>query len=356
MRQILFEVPIQGDWNLGPLGHVPGFGFGFVLLMWTLVGAFSMYQTWKRDRSFSPDLKAGIVWWAFIAVAIVLLPKFIPRPSLPVYGYGAMLVAAALFSGWIASLRAKLVGVNPEFAWDLTIKVILAGVVGARLFHLIQYHDKVFKDCRTAGEVLIAIVNLPDGGLVLYGGLILATLTYVVVCLRNRVDPVKFGDAAIPAVFIGMCFGRLGCLLNGCCFGGACALPWAITFPAGTVPWKAMVTRGFLSPEAAATMPLHPTQIYSSLNGLMLAALLTVYYPYRKGKGSVVALALILYPITRICLEILRNDEQGQLGTQLTISQLVSLCVLSLGLCLAWWSWTRSETELTSKITSTPAA
>ena len=72
------------------------------------------------------------------------------------------------------------------------------------------------------------------------------------------------------------------------------------------------------------------------------------YYRFRKGDGSVVALALMTYPISRIFLEVLRNDERSQFGTGLTISQIVSLGVFGLGAALAWWSWTRSATEVTS--------
>jgi phosphatidylglycerol:prolipoprotein diacylglycerol transferase len=72
------------------------------------------------------------------------------------------------------------------------------------------------------------------------------------------------------------------------------------------------------------------------------------YYRYRKGDGSVMALAMMLYPISRIGLEILRNDEAGQLGTGLTISQLVSLGVLAGGILLSWWSWTRPSPQVPS--------
>src|SRR5690606_42000850 len=68
------------------------------------------------------------------------------------------------------------------------------------------------------------------------------------------------------AVFIGVGFGRIGCLLNGCCFGDRCELPWGIQFPAGSVPFDVLVSRGFLTPDVMATFPLHPTQIYSSID------------------------------------------------------------------------------------------
>jgi len=350
VRQVLLRIPIQGDWPLGPLGEVPGFGFGIVLLAWCLFGAFSLRRLLKSEGGVTSELKVAAGYWAAFAVGIVLVPSIVPPQitHLPIFGYGAMLVAGVLACGWTAARRAPLASADPTFARELAVWIVLSGVVGARLFHLVQYRERVFAGCESVADYVKASVNLPDGGLVLYGGIILATITYFVMCRMNKVDPLKFGDAMIPAVFVGIAFGRLGCFLNGCCYGNACSLPWAVQFPKDSVPWNALVQRGFLMPDTLQTMSLHPTQIYSSINGVVLALIMIAYYRYRKGDGSVIALALMLYPISRISLEILRNDELGQLGTGLTISQLVSLGVLSAGILLSWWSWTRPSSQLPS--------
>jgi phosphatidylglycerol---prolipoprotein diacylglyceryl transferase len=350
VRQVLLRIPIRGDWSLGPLGDVPGFGFGIVLLAWCLFGAFSLRRLLKSEGGFTSELKVAAGYWTAFAVGIVLIPSIVPPQitHLPVFGYGAMLVAGVLACGWTAARRAPLASADPTFAREIAVWIVLSGVVGARLFHLVQYRERVFAGCESVADYVKASVNLPDGGLVLYGGIILATITYFVMCRMNKVDPLKFGDAMIPAVFVGIAFGRLGCFLNGCCYGNACSLPWAVQFPKDSVPWNALVQRGFLMPDALQTMSLHPTQIYSSINGVVLAAIMIAYYRYRKGDGSVIALAMMLYPISRISLEILRNDELGQLGTGLTISQLVSLGVLLAGMLLSWWSWTRPSSQLSS--------
>lgn len=350
MRQVLLRIPIRGDWSLGPLGDVPGFGFGIVLLVWCLFGAFSLRRLLKSEGGFTSELKVAIGYWAAFAVGIILVPSLVPPhiTHLPIFGYGAMLVCGVIACGWTAAKRAPLANADPTFAREMAVWIVLSGVVGARLFHLIQYREKVYADCLSLADYIKASVMLPDGGLVLYGGIILAGATYFFMCRMNKVDPLKFGDAMMPAVFVGIAFGRLGCFLNGCCYGNACSLPWAVQFPKESVPWNALVQRGFLMPDAIQTMPLHPTQLYSSINGVILAVIMIAYYRYRKRDGSVIALAMMLYPISRICLEILRNDELGQLGTGLTISQLVSLGVLVAGMLLSWWSWTRPASQLTS--------
>lgn len=350
MRQVLFRIPIQGDWSLGPLGDYPGFGFGIVLLAWCVFGAFSLWNLYKSEGRFTQELKAAIGYWLAIAVGIVLVPSIVP-PGLthvPIFGYGAMLVAGIVACRQAAARRAPLAGADPDFARDMTIWIMISGVVGARIWHLIQYREIAFRNCQTPLDYLKAAVMLPDGGLVLYGGIILATLTYFAMCRKNRIDSLKFGDAVVPTVFVGIAFGRLGCFLNGCCYGNACDLPWAVQFPQESAAWSAMAKSGFLMPDSLQTMPLHPTQLYSTINGIVLALIMLAYYRYRKGDGSVVALALILYPISRIGLEILRNDEGVQFGTGLTISQLFSLGVVTFGLVLSWWSWTRPDSQVTS--------
>jgi phosphatidylglycerol:prolipoprotein diacylglycerol transferase len=227
--------------------------------------------------------------------------------------------------------------------------LVLAGVVGSRLFYLIQYRERVFANCQGIGDFIKATVNLTEGGLVLYGGLILGTLTYFVICRKRGIDPVKFGDAVVPAVFIGEACGRIGCLLNGCCYGDPCSLPWGIRFPHESVPWMALVQRGFLLETADTTFPLHPTQIYSSMNALVLAALTAAYHKHRAGDGSVLAVAIMGYALSRSCIEVLRGDELGQFGTVFTISQWVSMGVFFCGAALAWWSWRRSGGRLPSQ-------
>ncbi len=352
MQQILFEVPIKGPWHLGPLGEVPGFGFGIALLFWCLIGVYSLRREWLTQGGFNSEFKQTLSFVLAIALGIVLLPRFSPVASVPIYGYGAMLVIGTLLSGWTAASRSHLVGVDSKFSWDLTIWLVLVGVLGSRLFYLIQYRERVFGNCDGLLDCLKAAINLTEGGLVLYGGLILGTFTYFVSCRMRGLDPVDYGDAVVPAVFIGEACGRIGCLLNGCCYGDPCSLPWGISFPHASVPWSALVQRGFLLPTADATFPLHPTQIYSSINALVLAAVTAAYYKYRAGNGSVLAVAIMGYAVSRSCIEVLRGDELGQFGTGLTISQLVSIGVFCAGAALAWWSWRRSGGRLPSQVSA----
>ena len=258
--------------------------------------------------------------------------------SVPLYGYGFMMFVGFVAAGWTAIRRGRLVGIEKDVIWDVCLWVLVGGVGGARLFYIVQYRESVFKGAQSPGDYLVALFNLREGGLVLYGGITLALAAFVLFCWRRKLSPLLMTDIIMPSFFIGLAFGRLGCFMNGCCYGDRCDLPWAIPFPLGSVPDMVLVDRGFLDKAQAVTIALHPSQVYSSLNALLLAFLMHCFFFVRRRDGSVLALALLTYPVTRFLIEFLRGDEMGKLNTPLTISQWVQprngcrrggLCVLA---------------------------
>lgn len=264
--------------------------------------------------------------------------------SMPIYGYGFMLFLGFLAGGWTAVRRAERVGIRGEVIWDLAMWSFFAGIIGGRVFYCIQYADQVFYNfvdgklvLKSFGELVFSAVNLPDGGLVLYGGVIAGVGTYFVFCYRNNLSALKMADIAMPSLLLGLAFGRMGCFFNGCCYGDRCDLPWAVTFPLGSVPDIALVRRGFVAADNTLVFALHPSQLYSSLNALILSVLTAAYFRYRHRDGAVLALGMLAYPVTRFVIEYLRGDEMGQFNTNFTISQWISIGLFSAGLVyLAW--------------------
>lgn len=337
MRPILFRIPLDGSLDLGPLGKWPVFGFGLLLGVWLAVGLFLWFRA-RRSEAGRPSTE-DYVFYGVIHAFIVGVRRFAVRfanePSIPIFGYGMMMCLGFVSATLLAARRATKVGFPPETIWDLTFLFLLSGVGGARLFYLVQHGDRVFANCQSAQSYLIAAIALWDGGLVLYGGLIAGAVVYGWFCRTRKLDAWKLGDLIVPSVFLGIAFGRFGCFLYGCCFGDRCELPWAVEFPADSIPFKAQVQRGFLSSDAAVSLPLHPTQLYSVIDGVLLCLLTLAYYPIRARDGSVVTLALLTYPVTRFFIERLRGDEMGQFGTSLTIAQWISLAMLAGGFALA---------------------
>jgi len=335
MRQVLFRIP----WDGIPIGDywLPIFGWGLLLLVWLGFCAWTLYDIRRQTGRWQLPDALSTAFWIALAVAIIQAPVFGPRMApqgAPLYGYGAMLVVGFAAAMWLANHRARREGFPPETIGDLAIWLFLAGIGGARTFYLVQYHEIAFAGVQTLPQFLFAVVNLSSGGIVLYGSLIGGALAYFAFCHLRKLPPLTLADVITPSIFVGIGFGRIGCLLNGCCFGDRCDLPWCVQFPAESVPWLALVQRGFLAPDAPHTPPLHPTQIYSAIDGFLIAGLTLWYHRHRRRSGDVLALGLLLSSATRFLIEFVRGDEYGQWGTSLTISQWISLVLFAVGMGL----------------------
>ena len=346
MRQILFYVTLDHPFSILPNGTqahpLLQIGAGILLLF-----IFCCYALWfwkfgikqPEDKTAKPvTLKSTLTMLALqLAVGGTLAILFVPVRIFPVFGYGMMLLIAFVTGAAWAGTRAVKVGYSRELIWDLAMCILVSGVAGARIFYLVQKRDEVYENVNSLQDFLFRSVNLTDGGLVFYGGMILATITYFIFCKLRKVRPISLADVVIPSVFLGLGFGRIGCLLNGCCYGDRCDLPWAITFPPGSVPHMALVNLGFLSPESLGSFPLHPSQIYSSIGGFLLAFVTAVVFRYRRRIGEVLAVGAIFYPINRFLIEFVRGDEFTVLNTGLTPSQNVSILIVIAALAYLVW-------------------
>jgi phosphatidylglycerol:prolipoprotein diacylglycerol transferase len=165
------------------------------------------------------------------------LPAWWPD-DLPVYGFGTMLVVALFLGVWWAGRRAQREGIAKELIQDLAFWLVIAGIVGARIVFMIQY-----------GVPLTKFFYVWEGGLVFYGSLIGGVigygLAYYFVLRKQGVSGWKLADIIAPAAALGICLGRVGCLLNGCCYGNvACPNCPSVTFPIRSFAWEPLVLKG----------------------------------------------------------------------------------------------------------------
>jgi phosphatidylglycerol---prolipoprotein diacylglyceryl transferase len=252
----------------------------------------------------------------------------IPFVGVKIFGYGVMVFFAFISSMYIAAWRARREKLDPELIYDMAFFVFIGGVIGARGFYVFEYWgDKV--------NSFWEIFELWKGGIVLYGSILGGTIGFLVFRWRRWFPILPVLDTIAPALAFGIAIGRIGCFLNGCCYGDACTLPWAVRFPKQSPPWVSEVERSLIPLDANYSLWLHPTQIYSTIDGLILFLLLTAYFPLRTRDGQVMGLLLVTYPITRFLIEYLRNDE-GVFSAGMTISQLISLGLLAFG--VAYWT------------------
>jgi phosphatidylglycerol---prolipoprotein diacylglyceryl transferase len=331
MRSELFRIPIE--WH-----GVPLFGVGIVLALWVIGCAVAMVVLSKKSLGTWKDLLPGLI---IGSLAIIFLPKLFPE-GLPIRGYGLMVLTGVIAGILMAMHRAQQVGLPPDTILSMAFSFLLCGIIGARLFYVIEYWDSRFKSDNWR-ETLLNVLKFTEGGLVIYGALLGAASAVIWYVWRHKLPLLAVSDLIAPSLLIGLAFGRIGCLLNGCCYGGECDLPWAVTFPRDSLPYIEQVEGGkfgdplSLNPASLPprSLPVHPTQLYSAIDAGLLCWLLWSYYPFRRRDGEVTALMLTLHPISRFLLEIIRVDESAVFGTGLSISQNFSIVFLVLTL-IGW--------------------
>lgn len=406
MLQTLFHIPHE-------VGGIPVFGVGLALGLWALFSLALMIHLVRR-QGFNTDTWSYVPLLALFGAAIVwVIPAVSDAQGLPIRGYGTMLLVAIASATGLLAWRARRGGLDPEVALSILFWAFVPGILGARAFYVIEYWADFQRP--TLLQTLGAVFNVAQGGLVVYGSFLAGLVGVIVFAVKSRMPLLAVADLVAPAAMLGLALGRVGCLLNGCCFGGPCDLPWAVTFPWGSPAHVRQVQVGeiFLhglklasdplhaviaevehgspaeqaglragmrivavngSPVANADMarailfslhtpgmpilvttapgnrphrwvltapvprshPVHPTQVYSTINGLLLCLLLMAYDPFRRRDGELIALALTIYPITRFLLEAIRTDELAIFGTGMSISQNVSLLLLLIAAGL-WW-------------------
>jgi phosphatidylglycerol:prolipoprotein diacylglycerol transferase len=173
-------------------------------------------------------------------------------------------------------------------------------------------------------------------GVIFYGCILGGLVGSLIYWFRHPFPFWPMADAVAPALALGLALGRLGCWLNGCCYGAVSGRPWAVRFPAGSPAWVRHVDAGLIASSASCSLPVHPTQLYSALDGLILLGLLTLYYPRRRRDGEVMGLLMVAYAVSRFLVESLRADE-GAVFAGLTLSQNISLALLASGLAFRWY-------------------
>lgn len=280
-----------------------------------------------------------------------MLPELfrIPGLNIPIYSYGLMLVVGFLLAAALAKFLARRAGLNPEVFINAGIIALIAGVVGARLSHVLENWSVYTDASRSVWENLKDAADIRSGGLTFYGGFILATPAALLYGWMKRVPLLRGMDVIAPCVMVGLALGRVGCFLNGCCYGGVCytdAMP-TVSYPFGSPAYVDHHHQGILpqtTPEALTipldnsrqtlvprealperpdlalaahdhrSAPTHPAQLYTTFNSLLIAAILVTFFSLSPAPGSVFALMLILEGIARFILEMLRT-EPAVIGT-----------------------------------------
>jgi len=305
----------------------------------------------------------------------------LPFIHLTVKSYGLMMVIGFLSAVFLIRRLSANITPNPQLITNAALYSLIAGVVGARFFFVVHYFDKFQKD-------LLSIFAIWQGGLELLGGVILAISVIFFYLWRHKLPIRHYLDILAIGLMLALVFGRIGCFLNGCCFGKPTKLPWAVRFPYGSHAYHSQVNPDLdrnrpdphlelpfeffryieddglwyprLKPYGDLTqeqkymvdkgpyrcLPVHPTQLYASVNGAVLCLILYAFWrrtqktgnsknPKRlfRKPGCTFGLMFILYGITRFFLEFFRDDNPFEFDS-LTVSQNISIAMIVLGMLL----------------------
>lgn len=430
MYQTLFVIPLR-------VGDAPLFGFGWLLAAWAAVCLVGFGIAIRRI-GFTAEVRGYLPVALIVGLAIYLLPILFPK-GLPIRGYGVMMLVGVVSGVGLAIYRARQFGLNPELILTLAFWMFVTGLLGARLFYVVRNWKEYRDNYPELGDRIVAMLNISEGGLVVYGSFIAGMIAVAVFVRKYQLPGLALADLIAPCMFLGLAFGRVGCLLNGCCFAGTCDLPWSVRFPWGSDPHErqaatnqidlhgirfeghpsdppviAAVEPGSLADEAGfakgdrirfiggtvreyvdggtmewvsdgaevatieaargrllryrgdgarisikadappesghsqprvksaewalgeppRSLAVHPVQIYSAIDALLICLFLVAYTPYRRSDGAVIGAALVIYAIVRYLEEAIRRDEPISGITTMTFSQNISLLVFAAGVVI----------------------
>jgi phosphatidylglycerol:prolipoprotein diacylglycerol transferase len=246
-----------------------------------------------------------------------------------VHLYGVML-AVAFWLGIELSIRlAKKRNLDPTCILDLGIIVLVSSVIGSRFFYVITHLTEYQQD-------VLGIFRVWEGGLSFYGGLAAGVIFGIAFLVRRRLPVALVTDIVSPQIALGIGIARIGCFLNGCCFGKESHLPWACKFPGDSLAGWVM-----------AGKTIHPTQVYSAIANFLIFLLLRRLLRSGLARGTVFYSFLIAYGIWRFAIDFLRYQEDNMyvpgLGTSLTWTQVVSIGIAVTGGILIMRSKRRGE-------------
>ncbi|MDO4557898.1 MAG: prolipoprotein diacylglyceryl transferase [Planctomycetia bacterium] len=222
---------------------IPVFGMGLALGVWLVLTGLWIVRTIRGRRWCSADT-GNLVLMLVIAFVLWKVLPFISEPGkgVPIRGYGTMVLTGVCAGGWLSIVRAGKKNIPAQTLLDFLLWGLFPGILGGRLWHVVQYWPHFRKD--TVHETLVSVLNVTGGGLVMYGALIGALTGWTFFAIRRKLPLLRMLDIVAPAMLLGLAFGRIGCFMFGCCFGGTCDLPWAVRFPAGAPAWNEQIANG----------------------------------------------------------------------------------------------------------------
>ncbi|MCP4545900.1 MAG: prolipoprotein diacylglyceryl transferase [bacterium] len=248
-------------------------------------------------------------------------PDLFSIGPLTLHAYGTALAISFLLGLLFARYRARTRGIEERDVFDLFQLIIISAIVGSRIlfvvFHLDAYEGR-----------WLHMFSLWEGGLTLYGGILLCFLTSWLFMSKRKISFLGMADVMTPSIGLGIMITRIGCFLNGCCYGLPTHSHLGVCFPPHSEANRtalSLLARNNEFLEAGACATIHPAQLYSSLGGLIILAVLLLLE--RKGRpvGFTFANFLFVYGLHRFSVDQFRYYEEVMRVLGLSVNQWLSI-------------------------------
>ena len=241
-------------------------------------------------------------------------PVLVELGGIEIPAYGIMLVVSFLAALWYVKRHAPKFKISSIIVENLAFYIMLGVIIDGRIlyvaFHWHQYENDI-----------LGMFRLWEGGMMFFGGLIGGFLLGALYLKKQNIPVLKISDIVAPALGLGLFFTRIGCFLNGCCFGIPSRLPWAIQFPDECVAGASLV----------GGQTLHPTQLYESVFGLALFFFLNDRLGKAHQRGAVFSQYLIFYGGFRFGIDFIRFYENS---ANFWINQVIALGLIAVGVAI----------------------
>lgn len=220
-----------------------------------------------------------------------MYPDVLSWGVLHIRSYGLMMAIAFLVGTWLALREARRLSIDEDKLTSVILVVLVSSIVGARALYVLE-HVQAFR--REWGSV----VAVWEGGLTLYGGVVAGTIGGLLMARHLGLPMWKVADAVTPSFALGTMFGRVGCYLNGCCYGVPTTMPWGVHFPDDS----------FASLEFG-NAAVHPSQLYFAFAGLLLFLVTWTLRKRFEVPGTLFWLFMLLFAMARVILDMTRAYE-----------------------------------------------
>lgn len=267
-----------------------------------------------------------------------MFPTLLSIGPVTIHSYGLMIALGFLAALYGTQRDAEKCHIDPQLIQAMAFWALLAGIAGTRLLHIAMFPDGY------AWKDPIGWIAIWRGGLVFQGALPLSSIYVYCACRHYKLPFWTVIDCVIPYIPLAHALGRVGCLLNGCCYGARTDLPWGLCFP--RVPWNlaepatgspAYIDHcqrysGLSMTHDHWSYPVHPTQVYGIIGLLFLCALL-IYWRNKRPlfEGFTMPVYFMLYAVGRFAVEFLRGDHNPTVFGSISQQQLFCFVYLGFG-------------------------